>query len=236
MQKQCSGCKKEYPATTEYFAPSPKCKFGLYSYCRMCHREKSRIYRESHRDEDIARQRRFRQEHLEECRTREREYARAHREQSNARVKKWRQENPERVRDSWKAYYAANADKRREASSKWFYENLERSRQTRKDYYQRVKHQDQHKQVALSAYRNRKARKRSAQGSHSADDVALLLRSQKGLCWWCGKPVDQTYHVDHRIPLARGGSNAPENLCISCPTCNLRKNDKLPQEWNGRLL
>jgi 5-methylcytosine-specific restriction endonuclease McrA len=82
----------------------------------------------------------------------------------------------------------------------------------------------------------RRARRLKASGSHTQNDIHILLKSQKGLCWWCDKPVGNRYHVDHRIPLTRGGSDAPENLCISCPECNLRKQNKLPQEWNGRLL
>lgn len=85
---------------------------------------------------------------------------------------------------------------------------------------------------------NDRRRKRisSASGSYSADDIALLLRSQKSRCWWCGMELADTFHIDHRIPLSRGGSNAPENLCISCPKCNLSKGNKLPHEWNDRLL
>lgn len=80
------------------------------------------------------------------------------------------------------------------------------------------------------------SKRRNAAGRYSSADVRLLLRSQKGLCWWCGKPAGENYEVDHRIPLSRGGSNYPENLCISCFDCNRSKHDKLPQEWNGRLL
>jgi len=44
------------------------------------------------------------------------------------------------------------------------------------------------------------------------------------------------YHVDHRVPIARGGSNGPENLVIACPDCNRRKNAQMPHEFAGRLL
>jgi 5-methylcytosine-specific restriction endonuclease McrA len=35
--------------------------------------------------------------------------------------------------------------------------------------------------------------------------------------------------------LSRGGGNGPENLVISCATCNVRKNDRLPHEMAWRL-
>jgi 5-methylcytosine-specific restriction endonuclease McrA len=51
-------------------------------------------------------------------------------------------------------------------------------------------------------------------------------------------PVGDTYHVDHVVPLVRGGSDDPSNLVIACVPCNLSKGDKLPHEWkrSGRLL
>lgn len=84
---------------------------------------------------------------------------------------------------------------------------------------------------------NRRAKIVRAGGTHSTDDIVLLLKLSKGRCWWCGKKIKgEHYHLDHRVPLSQGGSNAPENLCISCPKCNLSKSDKLPQDFNGRLL
>ena len=58
---------------------------------------------------------------------------------------------------------------------------------------------------------------------------------QHGHCYWCGSKVGQHCHVDHVIPLSKGGSNGPENIVISCVACNLRKYDKLPQEFGDRL-
>jgi 5-methylcytosine-specific restriction endonuclease McrA len=68
--------------------------------------------------------------------------------------------------------------------------------------------------------------------------VQEQYKNQCGKCYYCHIKVGQTYHVDHIIPLSKGGSNGPENLVISCPRCNHRKQDKLPHEWpeGGRLM
>lgn len=81
----------------------------------------------------------------------------------------------------------------------------------------------------------RRALFKQANGSHTAEDIRLQYISQRGKCWHCGKQLGNDWHVDHLIPLSRGGSNAPNNLVISCPLCNMQKHNKLPQEWNGRL-
>jgi 5-methylcytosine-specific restriction endonuclease McrA len=38
------------------------------------------------------------------------------------------------------------------------------------------------------------------------------------------------YHVDHRIPISRGGLHHPDNLWVIPATENLRKYNKLPEE------
>lgn len=44
-------------------------------------------------------------------------------------------------------------------------------------------------------------------------------------------PLPVAYHVDHDVPLTRGGSNGPENLCLSCSACNMRKGDMTGAEF-----
>lgn len=93
------------------------------------------------------------------------------------------------------------------------------------------------KQYALKS-RNRRAKERESKGAHTVQDIQKQYDRQKGECYYCGQKVGSTYHVDHIIPISRGGSNGTENLVISCPRCNMSKNDKLPHEWaiGGRLL
>lgn len=53
-------------------------------------------------------------------------------------------------------------------------------------------------------------------------------------CYWCGKKTKTAkIHVDHIIPISRGGIDGIENVCAACPTCNLSKHDRLPHEWKG---
>jgi 5-methylcytosine-specific restriction endonuclease McrA len=87
----------------------------------------------------------------------------------------------------------------------------------------------------VPAQHKRRALARAAGGTFSIRDVEKLHLAQNGRCWWCQTRLVK-YHVDHRIPLARGGSNGVENLVLSCPPCNLTRHDKLPWESNSPRL
>lgn len=77
----------------------------------------------------------------------------------------------------------------------------------------------------------RRAWKLSAEGTHTEQDIVDLYDLQDGRCVYCAMPVGDNYHVDHMTPLSRGGSNWPDNLAITCPPCNLSKNDKTADEF-----
>jgi 5-methylcytosine-specific restriction endonuclease McrA len=80
-------------------------------------------------------------------------------------------------------------------------------------------------------HHRRRARKAKATGTHTADDILAQYERQSGACYWCDAEVGQDYHVDHVVPLSKGGSDGPDNLVIACPTCNLRKGAKMPDEF-----
>jgi 5-methylcytosine-specific restriction endonuclease McrA len=47
-----------------------------------------------------------------------------------------------------------------------------------------------------------------------------ILERDRYTCRHCGAPAT---HVDHLVPVARGGTDNPANLAASCPACNLEK-------------
>lgn len=64
-------------------------------------------------------------------------------------------------------------------------------------------------------------------------ELIFTLRSSKDTkCYYCDEPLfGKKIHIDHIIPLSRGGRHCIENLCASCPSCNLSKNNKTPAEF-----
>ena len=61
--------------------------------------------------------------------------------------------------------------------------------------------------------------------------IQSILNDSNGICAYCGEDCKGNYHIDHIIPVSRGGGNNRENLCLSCPMCNWSKNDKTAEEF-----
>ena len=147
-------------------------------------------------------------------------YYYAHAKEIVVHHKERRQAHPEKAREKSRRYAAAHRD------------SINAGHRRRQRRY---------RESTRISTRNHRALKYGSIAQHTKKDVELQRKTQTNrngelCCWWCGKTIKSGYHVDHVIPLSRGGSNAPENIVISCPRCNLSKSDKLPQEWNGRLL
>ena len=60
-------------------------------------------------------------------------------------------------------------------------------------------------------------------GRVTQEDVEAILRRQGWKCAIGGEDIRFEYHLDHRVPLARGGRHEVGNLQATCPRCNLRK-------------
>lgn len=51
----------------------------------------------------------------------------------------------------------------------------------------------------------------------------LIAAKQQWRCALCGRLLDETYEVDHIIPLYKGGTNDPSNLMALDPICHRKK-------------
>jgi hypothetical protein len=136
-------------------------------------------------------------------------YYRVDIEKALARSKKWRLQNPEKKVALNKKWRLENLEKKAAHNKKWRLENPDK---------------------VLAFNRNYRARKNQAEGSHTAEDVADIISKQNELCFWCNTKLEQI-HIDHIIPLIKGGRNDASNLVASCPSCNCSKGAKLPEEF-----
>ena len=83
----------------------------------------------------------------------------------------------------------------------------------------------EHVQELAGAVRTRG--RRGTQREPIPDDVWLaVIQRDHGLCRYCGRPA-RPLHLDHVVPLAKGGTTVIENLVLACRSCNLRKGTRL---------
>lgn len=55
-------------------------------------------------------------------------------------------------------------------------------------------------------------------------------------CYLCLKEIQfGKDHLEHKIPLSRGGSNLYENLAVACQRCNCSKRSKTPEEFLSKM-
>lgn len=66
--------------------------------------------------------------------------------------------------------------------------------------------------------------------SHIKREIIFLHNKHK--CFDCGKLLTKnTFQLDHKIPISRGGNNSDENLVVSCKICNLKKGTLTSEEF-----
>lgn len=63
----------------------------------------------------------------------------------------------------------------------------------------------------------------------TATTLEILKAAQSNKCYYCNSLLlfDHSTHLDHYIPLSKGGMHSITNVVWSCSTCNLIKHDKL---------
>lgn len=127
------------------------------------------------------------------------------------RAKIQRQVYPERTVQYSRSRYLRRAEQMKASTERWRKNNPDKVRDIRE---------------------NRRARELGA-FMEDVDRLDLWLVHQ-GLCGICNEPVEfDTAEVDHIIPLSRGGLHSYDNCQPAHVTCNRRKANKLPQEFNN---
>lgn len=252
--KNCKKCGSE--KSLDEFPKSTKNKDGRESRCKSCsaserrekyaqnpekYRNQTKAWAETNKDKIVEARRKYYYENPE--RTLELRAA------SNIR-------NKESTLARDRAWYAANSEYKIAKVKEWYEKNIDHARSAAKVRSKARYHANPELMSArakvyrkknpdgIAAQKRRyKASKLGAEGSHTGKDVQAIFEKQRGLCGNCKKKLFKSgakkFHVDHVIPLSRGGGNGPDNLQCLCSSCNLRKGAKDPLDWareNGRLL
>jgi 5-methylcytosine-specific restriction endonuclease McrA len=225
--KTCSSCHVEMPATPDYFRLRTEAVDGLRGQCKWCEREADKQYYNRIKDDYLSYQKKWRSANSDHCK-----------KLNSENAKRRRALNPEKHKEYARNYMAQNRELYRNANRKWYYANHDKVLALAHDYIQANKNNPEYQE--RRRYQNkrtkhlRRALKYQSNGQHTAKQIRDLYTRVNGCCAYCGCFVGTAYHVDHVIPLIKGGSNDISNLAIACPRCNLSKGSKLLSEWTHR--
>jgi len=167
--------------------------------------------------------------------------------------KAWRKKNPEKSKECCKASYKKHRQKKldyhrnRRAKNPELYQsrqnayrqanseviklkNNERRKKDPEKYRKRIREYHKthpEKRCALQAKRRAKTEKNLCNLSKDEKKIIESLYEYRRRVSDC---IGIEHHVDHIVPLSRGGLHALENLRVIPASLNLRKHNKLPHE------
>ncbi len=197
-------------------------------------------------------------------RARDSAYNAAHKEEHRARARRSAASRPEAVKAYRKKYYWDNADVAKRRTREWQVANPERTRKVKRDWHTRNNDHVNARARARHALnpelmrasgrkwkRKNVAKVRAADSLRRAREVGAQVGDRRAYavfvawaratpsirCYWCKKmtqPGRTKRHLDHIVPITKGGADSVGNLCVACPPCNLRKNAKMPEDFAGQ--
>jgi 5-methylcytosine-specific restriction endonuclease McrA len=138
----------------------------------------------------------------------------AHLDKAAAAMQRWRQKHYDEYRAYRASYYEKNAELIKAAVKKWREDNPEKWR-------------------AIAAVSG--GQRRGAEGRFTLKDLEQKWEAQSGLCVYCQADLELSMEIDHKLPIARGGSNWPDNIQLLCFTCNRRKHAKTDVEFRALM-
>jgi len=169
------------------------------SQCKKCISDKTKIYANSH---------------LEQKNKQSKRYYLENKESIDIRTKAWNKNNPDKIAEYCKTYAKNHPNRVKEKARKYF--------KTEKG-----------KLSSRNNWSKRRSLKRN-QNDNTIDIkyLELLKIKQNNKCFYCECELDfkgdRLVHLDHYMPLSKGGKHSVGNVVFACRDCNLSKGSNIP--------
>lgn len=199
---------------------------SAYKRCYACNRtllKEEHFYKSSARSDNYATE-------CKECAKKQKEKRhKADPEKYKERNKKYMAEyyknNKEKAKINGRMYREDNKLACRERNSKYYIQNkvsiCKQSSKYKKNNKTKVREQTQ---------RRRSLKKNAICENFTTQDIVSLYGD---VCFYYKtQPFE---HMDHFVPLSRGGSHTLSNIRPACAECNLRKGARMPEEFENFL-
>lgn len=243
--------KEALSVGAKYYFTGKPCKRGhiepksMIVGCAQCHRDRTRAGYEAdpepQKKRSMERYERRKEEEpdllREEGRIKQAAWKAANYEHALERDRRYRDENRDSLNEKARDRYARDPQRFRDKNKRNRLNDRERTliREAEKMREWRKNNPE----LARLHDKNKRAKRKGAEGSFTCEDVSRIREAQKDKCAYCRKPLKGKGTIDHIVALANGGTNWPSNLQLACRSCNSRKRTKDALDFareNGMLL
>lgn len=220
--KECSGCKRVFPRTKQYFYGRVPAKDGLHEKCKECEGHKFKVldpegYRTCRRckkllpetAEFFRRQTVGRGGLFPQCRVCMNEQDATYYREHPEKFKQYRAEHREQMAAYMREYYPR-------------YYATDGGRKANRDAFHRYRQTDKGKIANRFGQQRRRATKAQLLVAFTPADWQTCLTAFENQCAYCGR-TDQPLGQDHVISLTKGGTYTPDNIVPACAQCNTSK-------------
>ena len=160
------------------------------------------------------------------------EHYQNNKEKLNKQKKEYKQNNKEQIKEYAKEYRQNNKEQIKESNKEYYQNNKEKVLERQREYHKNNPHKTR------EAERKRRALKKA--NVHEPYTEDQVLETYGTTCHICKEDIDlsasrssgapgweQGLHIDHVIPLSKGGPDSLNNVKPAHGSCNLQKNDSL---------
>lgn len=246
--KICSKC--QIPQPLENFRNYNRSKDGKVSQCKVCDKYYYEINKEkillrcnlryeNNKEYILNKIKQYQKNNKEYIYNRTKQHYKENKETISSKKKQYREKNKEKLALKSKQYREENKERVSEIKKQWWKTNRENAIIKKKRYYEtnkevysvkaRIWRDTLSGQVSAKNSRH-KRRTITKQGDVTNEQLQTLLDNSTH-CFYCNNPlVLNNVHIDHYIPLSKGGLHTISNLRIACQKCNLSKWNKMPEE------
>ena len=201
--KYCPRCK-DYKDTC-FFGKNKSTKDGMQSYCSKCRKDKWHEDKIKNPQKHYIAGKKWRENNKEKKKEADKLWAQNNRKKSNEIKRRWKTNNPEKHALINQKYSHKHRDVLREKNRQWALKNPEK-----KNLKEARRRANKLKNGVFAVYPN---------------EIKQMMQKP---CFYCGHKAE---HIDHIIPISRGGRHSIGNLIQACRRCNISKNDKFITEW-----
>jgi len=166
-----------------------------------------------------------------------------------ARVRKYQKDNPGKRKVILSRYYDSHREQVKASQVEYrLRPGVKEDRAAKAKVYRKLNHSQRieyrrewrarNPERARAGYRRWTQRRKARVAGVEIEyfDRSEIFTRDNGACRYCGTVLDVlNWHLDHIVPIVRGGMHTRANTVAACPKCNLSKNDKLLEELGWTL-